>query len=188
MSDILLVRHASTSWSGRRYCGRCDPPLSDAGRREAATLAATLIGELPRDTRIVTSPSRRARQTADAIASAAELATPEIDARWMEADVGAVDGRTFDELSAEYPDLASAILAGATAVDWPGGETAMAFSTRVATAWQAAMRTLRPTVVVSHAGPIRLALTLAGHPPEDSAVLAPATAIRVPMGLALRTP
>jgi ribonuclease H / adenosylcobalamin/alpha-ribazole phosphatase len=188
MSAILLVRHASTSWSGRRYCGRSDPPLSDAGRREAAILAATLIGELPRDTRIVTSPSRRARQTADAIASAAQLATPEIDARWMEADVGAAEGRTFDELSAEYPDLASAILAGATAVDWPGGETAIVFSTRVATAWQAATTTLRPTVVVSHAGPIRLALTLAGYPPDDSAVLAPAMAIRVPMGLALRTP
>ena len=188
MSAIMLVRHASTSWSGRRYCGRSDPPLSDAGRRAAATLAATLIGELPRDTRIVTSPSRRARQTADAIASAAQLAVPEIDARWMEADFGAMEGRTFETLATEYPDLASAILAGTTAVDWPRGETAIAFATRVAAAWQAATRTLRPTVVVSHAGPIRLALTLAGHPPEDSAVLAPATAIRVPMGLALRTP
>jgi len=188
MSAIMLVRHASTSWSGRRYCGRSDPPLSDAGRRAAATLAATLIGELPRDTRIVTSPSRRARQTADAIALAAELATPEIDARWMEVDVGAVEGRTFETLATEYPDLASAILAGATAVDWPGGETAIAFATRVATAWLAVATTWRPTVVVSHAGPIRLALTLAGCPPDDSVVLAPATAIRVPMGLALRTP
>jgi len=188
VSAILLVRHASTSWSGRRYCGRSDPPLSDAGRREAATLAATLIGDLPRDTLIVTSPSRRARQTADAIASAAELDIPEIDARWMEADFGAVEGRTFDELGARHPDLARAILAGATAVDWPGGETAIVFATRVAEAWQAAAASARSTIVVSHAGPIRLALTLAGHPAGDFVVLAPATAIRVPMGLALRTP
>ena len=188
MSDILLVRHASTSWSGRRYCGRSDPPLSDAGRREAATLAATLIGELPRDSRVVTSPSRRARQTADAIAAAAQLATPEVEVRWMEADFGVVEGRTFDELGAAHPDLAEAILAGTTAVDWPGGETASAFATRIAAAWLAATTASRPTIVVSHAGPIRLALTFAGRPPDDPVGLAPATAIRVPMGVALRTP
>ncbi len=188
MSDILLVRHASTSWSGRRYCGRSDPPLSDAGRREAATLAATLIGELPRETRIVTSPSRRARQTADAIAAAAQLSAPEIDERWMEADFGLVEGLTFDELGLVHPDVASAILAGATSVDWPGGESATTFGTRVAAAWRTVTATTRPTIVVSHAGPIRLARALADHPPGDVGALAPATAIRVAIPVARGRP
>ena len=30
--EIVLVRHASTDWSGRRYCGRSDPPLNEAGQ------------------------------------------------------------------------------------------------------------------------------------------------------------
>ena len=188
MSDVLLVRHASTSWSGRRYCGRSDPPLSDAGHREAATLAASLIGDVSRDAMLITSPSRRARQTADAIASAAGLPTLEIDTRWMEADFGDVEGRTFDELAGAHPDLASAILAGATAVDWPGGETATAFSTRVAEAWRAATTSGRPTIIVSHAGPIRLALAFAGEAANDAGPLAPATAIRLSIGGALRTP
>ena len=32
VAGIILVRHASTAWTGRRYCGRSDPPLSAAGR------------------------------------------------------------------------------------------------------------------------------------------------------------
>ena len=27
MTVIVLVRHASTAWTGRRFCGRSDPPL-----------------------------------------------------------------------------------------------------------------------------------------------------------------
>ena len=39
----VLVRHAATTWSGRRYCGRSDPSLSTAGRAAARALAATLV-------------------------------------------------------------------------------------------------------------------------------------------------
>ena len=36
---VILVRHASTAWSGIRYCGRSDPPLDAAGESAAALLA-----------------------------------------------------------------------------------------------------------------------------------------------------
>ena len=31
VTDLVLVRHGPTSWTGRRYCGRSDPPLDAAG-------------------------------------------------------------------------------------------------------------------------------------------------------------
>ena len=73
VAGIILVRHASTAWTGRRYCGRSDPPLNAAGRAAAADLARELATTLAPGTRIVTSPSRRAQATATAIASAAGI-------------------------------------------------------------------------------------------------------------------
>ena len=103
MVTIVLVRHASTAWSGVRYCGRSDPPLSSTGVDEALRLAESLAGDLPPGTRVVSSPSRRATATAAAIVEAAGLATVAIDDRWREADLGIAEGRTFDELTRDRP-------------------------------------------------------------------------------------
>ena len=66
---VVLVRHAPTTWSGNRYCGRADPPLSDAGRRGRRGPRRPARADAARaDVRIVTSPSRRATATANAIA------------------------------------------------------------------------------------------------------------------------
>ena len=135
MTEIVLVRHAATSWSGRRYCGRSDPSLSTAGRAGARALADALAPTLARDVLIVTSPARRARQTAAAIAAAAGVDGIEVDERWQEADFGIAEGRTFDELAALDPAIAAALAGGATDIDWPGGETAADLAARVAAAW-----------------------------------------------------
>jgi ribonuclease H / adenosylcobalamin/alpha-ribazole phosphatase len=168
MTTMVLVRHAATAWSGRRYCGRGDPPLSAAGRRSAEALAERLGGTLPTAMRIVTSPSRRAFDTATLLAARAAPAALETDARWLEADMGDVEGCTFDQLGARYSELAARLAAGAVAVDWPGGESAAALHERVRAAWAAVLATQRPTIIVSHAGPIRIALALAsGRAPAE---------------------
>ena len=178
MTSVVLVRHASTSWSGRRYCGRADPPLSPEGRREAEKLAARLAPGLPPGIRLVSSPSRRARQTAAAIASRLPEIEIEIDDRWLEADVGLAEGRTFDELAVLDPGLAAALAAGDAAIDWPGGETATALQTRITDAWSALLAVGRPAVIVSHAGPIRIAAGLAsGRAAAEVDFVAPASAI-----------
>ena len=46
-TEAILVRHASTDWTGVRFCGTADPPLNDAGRREAETVAARLAPTCP---------------------------------------------------------------------------------------------------------------------------------------------
>jgi ribonuclease H / adenosylcobalamin/alpha-ribazole phosphatase len=180
LSEIVFVRHASTSWTGRRYCGSSDPPLDDAGLAAAGSLAAALAPTLPPDVLIVTTPARRARATAEALAAAAAVKEVEVDERWREADFGIAEGRTFDELTALEPQLADALARGVTDIDWPGGETAAELGARIALAWTALRERGRPAVVVSHAGAIRQALALARSlPTEAVAVLEPATSDRV---------
>ena len=177
---IVLVRHASTAWTGHRYCGRSDPPLDDAGRIAADRLAVELVPVLEPATRIVSSPSVRALATAEAIAAAAGIATVATDPRWLESDCGTAEGRTFDELALTDPELAARLAAGDAGIDWPGGETALDLRTRVLEAWTALVDEARPTVVVSHAGPLRWAMAFAtGQAPWGVAWTPPGIAVHL---------
>lgn len=179
MTQLILVRHAATAWTGRRYCGRSDPWLSPEGRRSADALAASLAGTLQAPVRIVSSPRRRARQTARAIAGAVAGAEVVVDPRWAEADFGRMEGRTFDGIERADPDLARRLAAGDPSIDWPGGETAAALEARVMAALEDVDRWLAAglsVVVVSHGGPTRLAMVADAGDPTNGAELAPAGA------------
>ena len=175
-----LVRHAPTAWTGRRWCGRSDPPLSCDGRRIAAAAAERLAAELPGNVTILSSPLRRARETAHAIGGAVGRpvsALPEL----AEVDFGRVDGLTWEEVASLAPDLAGRIMAG-TLVDWPGGETAASVAHR-ATRVANTIRALDgPVVVVSHArflAALRAELAPGADDATQPAPLAPAGVIRV---------
>lgn len=187
MVEIVLVRHATTDWSGARYSGVSDPPLSAAGRLEADRLAEMLARTIEPDTRVVSSPLRRALATAGPIAAALGTGRVDIDARWREADFGIAEGRTFDELTVLAPEVATAIVGGAGGVDWPGGETHASLADRVATAWRTLVDGARGIVVVTHAGPLMHARALAeGRPIRATDLVPPAAAIRfqvMPEGL-----
>ena len=66
-SRVLLVRHGRTALNAEnRLRGRLDPDLDEVGRAEVQAIAAELAAMKP--TRVVSSPLRRAVQTAEAIA------------------------------------------------------------------------------------------------------------------------
>jgi probable phosphoglycerate mutase len=146
---IWLVRHGETAWTGDRYCGRSDPPLSPEGRRRAETLARSL----ERDTAgawVWSSPARRARDTA------ALLGRPvRADERLREIDFGALEGLTFGQLEAAYPALARSILSGETRFDPPGGERYADFEARTGAVWADLRAAGADVVVVSHGGTLR---------------------------------
>lgn len=172
VTTLLLVRHAESTWSAdRRFAGSSDPPLSEAGCRQAADLADVLGAEQAEDVvdLVVTSPMLRARQTAAPIA--ARLGAPvAVDDRLRETDFGAWEGRTFAEAADGWPAAMAAWLASTT-VPPPGGES-FAQTTRRVRRWRD--RSLhehagRRLVVVSHGTPVKVLLRLA--------LLAPPTAL-----------
>jgi ribonuclease H / adenosylcobalamin/alpha-ribazole phosphatase len=152
--SILLIRHASTAWTGRRWCGRADPPLNTTGRREAVSLAGALASELapavgPAAT-IRTSPAQRAISTAAAIAAAAGIDL-EADPDLVEVDLGDAEGLTWDELATRHPAVAQRVLAREP-VDWPGGEPHESLLARASRAAEriGEVAASRPVLVVSH--------------------------------------
>ena len=183
MTDIVLIRHGATAWSGVRYLGQGDLPLTPEGRDAATAMAARLAATIPTGVRIVSSPSTRAHETAEIVAAAFDRRSRpavEPDPRWAEADVGDAEGLTFAEAEARFPRLARQLLAAETEIDWPAGETAAAFHARIAAAWAAVVDAGQPTIVVSHAGAIRLAIALAtGRPASEIEFPAPAEAIHL---------
>jgi len=172
LQDVWLVRHAPTAWTGRRWCGRADPPLSPDGQAVARAVASRLAGELPADAIVRSSPARRARSTARAISRAARIELSIAD-ELVEVDVGRVEGLTWGELSTREPRVAEAIGRG-DPVDWPGGETWSEIEGRVREA-AGRIRTAaarQPVVVVSH-GVFLHALLAVLVEPEPGTVLPP---------------
>lgn len=85
----------------------------------------------------------------------------ELDDRWAETDFGVAEGLAFDELAETAPEIAARLVAGDVDIDWPGGETAATLAGRVAAAWHDLVRQQTDTiVVVTHGGPIRVAVAL----------------------------
>jgi broad specificity phosphatase PhoE len=181
MTAIWLVRHAATDWTGVRWCGRTDLALSADGRAQAAELARTLGPDLGPGTVVVTSPARRARETAAAIAAVAGSPTI-IEPDLAEVDFGSIDGRTFAEIERDEPAIAASILAPELEIDWPGGESAAAARARIGRAWDRMAGRGVTVVVVTHGGVLRW---IARLDPGAAAVLAgadlgPASAVLVP--------
>lgn len=119
---LALVRHAeATANASGLALGRNDVPLTERGRRQAEALASAFDG-WPVAV-VVSSPLRRALDTAGAIASRHGLDI-EIAPGLIEMDVGDTDGMTFDELRSRYPEFLRRWLSDDCAdVPMPGGET-----------------------------------------------------------------
>ncbi|MBK4737500.1 SixA phosphatase family protein [Noviherbaspirillum pedocola] len=67
--ELILWRHAEAVPG----TPDADRPLTEAGKRQAAAMAAWLRPRLPAGIRILVSPATRARQTADALGQPYEL-------------------------------------------------------------------------------------------------------------------
>lgn len=148
---LILARHGQTLTNAEgRLLGRADPALTELGQRQAAAVARA-IGPVDR---IVSSPLRRARETAACFDGEVE-----IDERWIEIDYGEFENTRLGEVPAEFwqrwradPSIAP-----------PGGESLTALCDRVRTACDelAEDASTRTVLVVSHVSPIKAAVTWA---------------------------
>ncbi len=154
-TTTLLLRHGQTALSAeRRFAGRGDIPLTEAGVRQAAAAARRLAARGGIDV-IVTSPLQRARRTAQEVARAT-AAPLQVEEDLAETDFGKWEGLTFAEASARWPDEVSAWLTDPDVAP-PGGESFAAVGRRVLAAGDRllAEHPLRTLLLVSHVTPIK---------------------------------
>ena len=109
-TDLLLLRHGETPLTPQRRfsgTGSGDPGLSDLGRSQAEQSARSAVLRSAGLTRVITSPLRRCRETAQIIADALDLPVGVKD-DLREMDFGAWEGSTFAEVEQQHPaDLAA---------------------------------------------------------------------------------
>jgi broad specificity phosphatase PhoE len=99
---LVLARHAESAWNAeRRFQGRTDVGLSDAGLAQAAALARAVARR--RVGAVYSSPLRRARETAEIVAKERGLTVTLVD-DLRELSLGAWEGRTVDDVLAMEAD------------------------------------------------------------------------------------
>jgi probable phosphoglycerate mutase len=151
---VLLARHGETAWNVEgRIQGRLDVALSPRGVEQAAATAARLAREGVRV--VVSSPLARARDTAEAIASAAGLSVV-FDDDLREQDLGLWQGLTFPEAAVRDPEVSRRFAARDPDARPPDGETRREMGERAVAALErhAAAGVAGPVVLVAHGGPI----------------------------------
>lgn len=147
---LILVRHGETRWNREnRVVGHTGIALDSNGRRQVELLARKL--ENVGVSAIYSSPLKRARQTAAAIARIHRLRVRDDDA-FKEMDAGELEGLTFSEVMESYGDFFEDWMKGNPSLRMPGGESMIELQQRT---WPAVERiveenTDRVVILVSH--------------------------------------
>jgi ribonuclease H / adenosylcobalamin/alpha-ribazole phosphatase len=167
-TTIYMIRHGETPMTPERRfsgSGTNDPGLSDHGLTQAAAVAK-VIEEIKPDV-LISSPMKRAQQTAQAIAQSTHLPIIE-DEIWTELSFGHWDGLTNQEVREKFGDEYEAWLSS-TAVAPKDGESHNSIAARV----EAALSHLvdaypgKKVVVVTHNMVIRHAVRITLGAPID---------------------
>ncbi|MGW4306348.1 bifunctional RNase H/acid phosphatase [Streptomyces californicus] len=169
-ATLVLLRHGETALTPQKRfsgSGGTDPELSATGRDQAERAAAHFAA-LGTVQEIVSSPLRRCRETAAAVAARLGLDV-HVDEGLRETDFGAWEGLTFGEVRERHGDDLTAWLASPDAAPTGGGESFAEVAGRVAAARDriVARYAGRTVLLVTHVTPIKTLVRLAlGAPPE----------------------
>lgn len=173
-TSTVLLRHGQTALSiESRFSGLGSDPELTAEGREQARVAGERLRAHEFDA-IITSPLRRARQTAEVVSALVTVldtgsADPVIEDGLRETDFGAWEGLTFAEVGRKWKDELAAWLADPTVAP-PGGESFVDTDKRVGEAIEG-LRERYPgqrLLVVSHVTPIKLLVRRALDAPMSS--------------------
>ena len=165
---LIVIRHPEPveSAAGRCY-GSLDVELSAAGLAHAETLAAALgwAGLAG----VYSSPRARARLAAEAVAGRHGLAAVVTD-ELRELDFGQLEGRAYDDIRREFPELYEQWMRAPTTVRFPGGESYADLRGRAvaATARMRAEHAGRAVAVLTHGGVARAVLADALGMPDEA--------------------
>ncbi|MCM1972088.1 bifunctional RNase H/acid phosphatase [Streptomyces sp. G1] len=169
-ATFVLLRHGETALTPQKRfsgSGGSDPELSEAGRRQAAAVAESLAARGTIET-VISSPLRRCRETAQAVADRLGL-TVTVEEGLREVDFGAWEGLTFAEARERHPEDLQAWLDSPKAAPTGGGESFASATRRISATRDRllAEHAGRTVLLVSHVTPVKILVRLAlGAPPE----------------------
>ncbi len=164
VTHIDLLRHGETQ-GGSRLRGRLDDPLTATGWEQMWTA----VGQADRNRTwdaIIASPLARCADFAQALSECQGIPL-RLDQRLAELDFGAWEGQTAADLMATDAEALRRFWLDPLANTPPGGESLMAFASRVLAAWRDLLgKESGPRVlVIGHGGVIRVILCqVLGHP------------------------
>ncbi|MEE9281148.1 MAG: histidine phosphatase family protein [Myxococcota bacterium] len=153
---LYLVRHGETEWNReRRYQGRCDSPLTSAGREQARRVGRALR-ELIADAgeyALVASPLGRARKTAGIVCEALGRAADACrsDPALAEMAWGDWEGRTAEEIERDEPWRWAERVRCKWSFVPPGGESYAMLAERVRR-WLETVASEPPLIAITHSG------------------------------------
>jgi len=158
---LFLLRHGVTVHTPeRRFSGRNDLALTEDGRGQIAA-AARRLAALGSISAVVTSPLRRTRESAEIVADALHLPV-DVDDDLVELDFGTLEGMSWVEAQAAFPDQLSAFRSSPDNTA-PGGESISGVRARMDNAL-ARIRSKhegRDVAVLTHMTPIKVLLCMA---------------------------
>jgi len=166
-TTILLVRHGATATTGTILPGRAPGlHLSERGRAQADAVALRLVDIAKKPVALYVSPLERTRETAAPIAKALHQRAV-ADRGLLECDFGTWTGRKLSLLykKSEW----RAVQHAPSTFRFPEGESFSEMQQRIWTTLEklAVRHRNRTIVVVSHADPIKAAVTYALGVPLD---------------------
>ena len=156
---LYIVRHGATQLTAEdRFAGSTDVPLSDEGRGQIAALAERL--RCDKLHAVYTSPLIRTLETARMISSRHDL-EPRPEPGLCEIDYGRWEGRSRDEVEAEYAEEYDAWQDDPLTVAPLRGESGIQVMARALPAVRRIVQNhhRRSVVLVSHKGTIRLLIS-----------------------------
>jgi glucosyl-3-phosphoglycerate phosphatase len=163
----VLWRHGQTTYNAeRRFQGQSDVPLNDVGREQARRAARYLAAMKP--DAIFSSDLSRAAETAAILAQLTGLPV-QLDKDLRERAGGSWEGKTADEIRAEFPDAFA---------NWApaDGETASAVADRASAAMERIADGLPGgslAVVAAHGGTLGFGAARLLGIPDDLRALGP---------------
>lgn len=140
MTRLLFVRHGTTAWNADGTLqGWADVALAPEGRREAGEIGAA-IADAHDVGRVVTSPLRRARETADIVAEWTGTESVVADPGWRERSFGVYEGESAEQAFSANPEIHPRSSSFSADVAPLGGESVSTVVARVRQRWHTLVR------------------------------------------------
>lgn len=155
---VTFIRHGQTAGNAeKRYVGRTDEPLSDAGRSALSTRAYPVVS------RVYISPMLRCTQTAEVIYPGVPRT---VIHDFRECDFGEFEYKNYWELNGD--SRYQAWIDSGGEIPFPGGESKAVFSARCVAAYREVARELalrgEDVAIIAHGGTLMAVLEAFAHP------------------------